>query len=255
MLFINTRPDSRAAELTQALQNKGFQVESLPLLELVAQPFSESLAQLYQQLSGAQAIVVVSPTAVDVGMQYLKQSGLKLEDLKHIQWIAVGQATANRLHEYGIDAHVPDVETSEGMLNLPILHNMRQTGSVAFWRGEGGRQFMMETLQQQGIQILNFVLYHRQCPEVSYSKFKHLTQNSNYNLEKWLVLITSEASWKYWLELCLKNNVQPDCVYLVLGPRLFQLVKKYRDQQQAYFHIIQLENLSPSGMIHHIQAL
>ncbi|WP_249410001.1 hypothetical protein, partial [Acinetobacter baumannii] len=24
---------------------------------------------------------------------------------------------------------------------------------------------------------------------------------------------------------------------------------------QAHFHIIQLENLSPSGMIHHIQAL
>jgi len=255
MLFINTRPDSRAAELTQALQNKGYQVESLPLLELVAKPFSDSLLQLYQQLRGAQAIVVVSPTAVDVGMQYLKQSSLKLSDLKHIQWIAVGQATANRLHEYGIDAHVPDVETSEGMLSLPILYNMQQTGSVAFWRGEGGRQFMMDTLQQQGIQILNFVLYHRQCPEASYLTFKHLTQNSNYNLEKWLVLITSEASWKYWLELCLKNNVQPDCVYLVLGPRLFQLVKKYCDQQQAHFHIIQLENLSPSGMIHHIQAL
>lgn len=75
---------------------------------------------------------------------------------------------------------------------------------------------MMETLQQQGIQILNFVLYRRQCPQASYSTFKHLTQNSNYNLDKWLVLITSEASWKYWLELCLKNKAQPDCVYLVL---------------------------------------
>ncbi|WP_447503092.1 uroporphyrinogen-III synthase, partial [Acinetobacter pittii] len=92
-----------------------------PLLELVAKPFSEHLLQLYQQLVKAQAIVVVSPTAVDVGMQYLIESGLKLDDLKHIQWIAVGQATANRLHEYGVDAHIPDVETSEGMLNLPIL--------------------------------------------------------------------------------------------------------------------------------------
>lgn len=116
----------------------------------------------------------------------------------------MGQATANRLHDYGIEAHVPEVETSEGMLNLPLLHCMQKSGSVAFWRGEGGRQFMMETLQQQGIQILNFVLYRRQCPQASYSTFKHLTQNSNYNLDKWLVLITSEASWKYWLELCLK---------------------------------------------------
>ncbi|MDW7640755.1 uroporphyrinogen-III synthase, partial [Klebsiella pneumoniae] len=76
---------------------------------------------------------------------------LNLDDLKHIQWIAVGQATANRLHDYGIEAHVPEVETSEGMLNLPLLHHMQKSGSVAFWRGEGGRQFMMETLQQQGI--------------------------------------------------------------------------------------------------------
>lgn len=71
MLFINTRPDSRAAQLTEALQNEGYQVESLPLLELVAKPFSEHLLQLYQQLIRAQAIVVVSPTAVEVGVEYL----------------------------------------------------------------------------------------------------------------------------------------------------------------------------------------
>ena len=75
---------------------------------------------------------MVSPTAVDVGMQYLAQSGLKIDELKHIQWIAVGQATANRLHDYGIEAHVPEVETSEGMLNLPLLHRMQKSGSVAF---------------------------------------------------------------------------------------------------------------------------
>lgn len=166
----------------------------------------------------------------------------------------MGQATANRLHDYGIEAHVPEVETSEECLTC-LFFIICKNQVVWLLEREGGRQFMMETLQQQGIQILNFVLYRRQCPQASYSTFKHLTQNSNYNLDKWLVLITSEASWKYWLELCLKNKAQPDCVYLVLGPRLFQLVKDYRDQQQAHFHIIQLENLSPSGMIHHIQAL
>lgn len=44
----------------------------------------------------------------------------------------MGQATANRLHDYGIEAHVPEVETSEGMLNLPLLHRMQKSGSVAF---------------------------------------------------------------------------------------------------------------------------
>ena len=95
-------------------------------------PFPNTYFQLYQQLVKAQAIVVVSPTAVELGMEYLVKSGLKISDLKNIQWIAVGQATANCLNKYGIEAHIPDVETSEGMLNLPILHNMQQTGSVAF---------------------------------------------------------------------------------------------------------------------------
>ena len=121
MLFINTRPEDRASTLTQALQEVGYQVETLPLLELVAEPFLESLQQLYQQLEQVQVIVVVSPTAVEVGMRYLQQAGISLDQLKHVQWIAVGQATAQALAKLSVVSHVPEVESSEGMLDLPIL--------------------------------------------------------------------------------------------------------------------------------------
>ncbi|MGL5159022.1 MAG: uroporphyrinogen-III synthase, partial [Acinetobacter junii] len=121
MLFINTRPEDRAHSLNQALIQEGIQVESLPLLELVAEPFTADLMQLYDQLKASQVIVVVSPTAVEIGMLYLKNSGIDLDQLKHIQWIAVGQATAAALKTFGIDSLVPDVESSEGMLQLPIL--------------------------------------------------------------------------------------------------------------------------------------
>ncbi len=50
MLFINTRPEDRAVNLTQALLEVGHQVISLPLLELVAEPFLGYLRELYQQL-------------------------------------------------------------------------------------------------------------------------------------------------------------------------------------------------------------
>jgi len=72
MLFINTRPQDRASTLTEALVDAGYQVATLPLLELKAEPFSFELQQLYQQLEQTQVIVVVSPTAVEVGMQYLQ---------------------------------------------------------------------------------------------------------------------------------------------------------------------------------------
>ncbi len=67
---------------------------------------------LFQRLPEVQCIVVVSPTAVSIGMQYLQQSGVLLAQLQHIQWIAVGKTTADCLAEYGIDALIPEVETS-----------------------------------------------------------------------------------------------------------------------------------------------
>ena len=78
MLFINTRPIDRAQPLTECLRQSGFDVVDLPLLELTPRPYNNILQQLYLQLLSTQIIVVVSPTAVQVGMQYLQQSGLSL---------------------------------------------------------------------------------------------------------------------------------------------------------------------------------
>ncbi|MEK5782454.1 uroporphyrinogen-III synthase, partial [Acinetobacter baumannii] len=81
MLFINTRPSDRAANLTQALQTAQIPVIELPLLELVQQPYKDELASLFRRLRQAKLIVVVSPNAAQIGMQYLQQAGLSLHDL------------------------------------------------------------------------------------------------------------------------------------------------------------------------------
>jgi uroporphyrinogen-III synthase len=72
-------------------RQSGFEVIDLPLLELKPRPFTQQLKQLYSQLLDTQLIVVVSPTAVHIGMQYLQQAGVLIEQIKHIQWIAVGK--------------------------------------------------------------------------------------------------------------------------------------------------------------------
>ena len=61
MLFINTRPKDRAEKMSHALRMAQVPVLDLPLLELVARPWSVALSELYQQLLAAQVIVVVSP--------------------------------------------------------------------------------------------------------------------------------------------------------------------------------------------------
>ena len=212
MLFINTRPSDRASSLTQALTEAGYQVESLPLLELVAESFSEGMLQLYQQLEQVQVIVVVSPTAVEIGMRYLQQAGITLERLAHIQWIAVGKTTAQALAKFNIKSDAPEIENSEGMLQLPILRQHPHLSRIAFWRGQGGRQFMMQQLQQQGVEILNYVLYRRQCPIQSVTLFPKILKKIMPS-QPVMVLISSEASWNYWQQLCGQDLIQAQWVY------------------------------------------
>lgn len=248
MLFINTRPTDRAAGLTRALLEAGYEVAELPLLELVAEPFSERLQQLYRQLVQVQVIVVVSPTAVELGMQYLQQAGIKPEQLHHIRWIAVGQSTAQVLARFNIQSDVPQVENSEGMLDLPLLKQQKNLNKIAFWRGLGGRQFMMQQLQQQGIEVLNFVLYRRQCPQQSSAVFAELLTKADLH-QPVAVLISSEASWNYWQQLCTQMQQSRPWLFLVLGARLAQLLETAATQTGKVFNIIQLENLSASEII------
>ena len=253
MLFINTRPADRACTLSQALRQQAWSVIELPLLELQACPWSDALAQLYQQLLQAQRIVVVSPTAVHIGMEYLAKSGIHLDQLQHLQWIAVGEKTAQVLAEYGISSAVPEVETSEGMLELPLLKSLAAGSCIAFWRGEGGRQFMMDSLQQAGMQILNFILYQRQCPAASIQQMPALLPQLQQHRDYWM-LISSEASWLNWLRL---SQAQKELLnrgrYLVLGDRLEALLMDYQQQHHTCFQLIKLTNLKTETILQQIE--
>ena len=252
MLFLNTRPADRAADLTQFLQAQQIDVLDLPLLELSPMPWSADLAALYAALASVQVIVAVSPSAVQYGMEGLKRAGLTQVNILHIQWIAVGEATAKALQAYGISSHVPLVETSEGMLDLPVLHQLDNTAKVAFWRGEGGRQFMMDTLRKKGVQLLNFVLYRRQCPaqaaQILAANLARLQREPRY-----CMLISSEASWLNWLALTADHpELLNHAHILVLGARLSGLLEHYRQAHHAAFSYIQLNDLRLESILKQI---
>lgn len=254
MLFINTRPQERAHELTRVLEQRGYQVIELPVLALKPEPYSTQLHQLLQQLPQAQVIVAVSPIAVHVGMQYLQQSRVSLQQLAHVQWVAVGQTTAKALRQYGINSTVPDIETSEGMLGLPIFQHDFELKTVAFWRGRGGRQLMMQQCQAQQLEILNVVLYDRYCPEQATAQFKQLMLDPQLRLGTYISLVTSEAGWDNWLDLC-QNNIHflNQGHYLVLGDRLYQLLCECKVQRGFDFSISQVSSLQADEIVRQLE--
>ncbi len=250
MLFINTRPKIRAEKLNQSLTAEGYEVIDYPLLELIESPYSDELSGLYRQLAKTQVIVVVSPTAAEIGLRYLHLSGVEIEQLKHIQWVAVGQRTADYLAQSQIYAEVPAIETSEGMLQLEMFRSNTELKRIAFWRGEGGRQFMMQHLQAQGVEVLNFVLYSRRCPVEATEHLAQLTSRISAEQQKVWVLISSEASWLNWLELlkALPSHCH-QCCYMVLGERLFHILKTYQHQQNAYYSVCRVDDLKPETVL------
>lgn len=254
MLFINTRPKARAEKLNQGLASEGYEVIDYPLLELVESPYSIELAALYQQLVVTQVIVVVSPTAAEIGLRYLHLSGIQIDQLQHIQWVAVGQSSADYLAQHQIHAEVPVIETSEGMLQLEMFKQSSNLKRIAFWRGEGGRQFMMQHLQSQGVEILNFVLYSRRCPKEAIEHLDMLISRMSTAREKVWVLISSEASWLNWLKLLeAAPSLSHQCCYMVLGERLFHIIMTYKNQQDVYYSVCRVDDLKSDTVLEQLK--
>lgn len=236
MQFINTRPEQRALALTLALQNAGYDVLELPLLSLSTLPLDAVLKQQYQEFDDADYVVVVSPTAAEIGLKYYKDLGYDDEKLKQKKWIAVGVATAQYLKIFGIDSAVPEVETSEGMLALNIFKEMTSQ-SIVFWRGIGGRTFMMDCLKNQGCTIINMLLYTRQLP---------LPNELTVSLVQYdaVTLITSEQSWYNWCELAKRFRWDiTKFRYMVLADRVTEVLQQHFLKQQQKVQIITVSTL------------
>ena len=236
--LINTRPAERANALSKDLQALGYSVYELPLLSLEPIAFNVELEAQFAQFKHAEIVVVVSPIAVELGMQYASQCNISLAELQKKQWIAVGQSTQKALGKYKIDSQCPTVETSEGMLQLPILNDLISAQSskskhtkslrIAFWRGIGGRTLMMDELIAQGCTVLNILLYRRAMPNYTVDDLKKLAPQLPTT-----ILISSEQSWKNWQQLTtqlvehaiISKDIFSENQYVVLGDRVSQVLR------------------------------
>lgn len=256
---INTRPLERAEPLTSALKQAGFDVVELPLLELVACPFDEVMQQQLNQIHAAKNIVVVSPTAAKLGLQYLQQLGISPRTLS-AQWVAVGQGTANELKAHGLAVTIPEVETSEGMMSLDIFAadslvepQPHKGNLIMFWRGYGGRRFMLEQLITQGQRVIDINLYQRKLPLQSISRYNTLFEHVPD-----VLLVSSGQSWQHWQQLAAQHQRQPiyPKVILVLGARVYQqIVSTLISAGAISSHVVQMDDLQPSSIVKVLKQL
>lgn len=252
---VNTRPLERAQSLSHALLAQGYMVTELPLLELVAEILSNRQLQQLAQIIQSVVVIVVSPTAATLGLSQLKQLGIDAQQLS-CQWIAVGAGTASILQQAGLQPLSPMLESSEGILSLPLLQQLPAQSTIMFWRGHGGRQLVLQTLAQAEHQTISINLYRRQLPASAASQYQMLLHHRPQ-----VLLISSGVSWQNWLTLGEQFGQWLYPAYiLVLGERIWQRIQADIQQlqhvgQPVHTQVILLKDLSVTGIVAQLEIL
>ena len=164
MVPLVVRPAAQAALLVQLLRQQGHAPLCCPLLEI--RPGSE-LPRLPELLPQTDIVIAVSAHAVKFAHHFLLQTGLTWP---HIDYFAVGQASADAFSEVGIEASCPDDPRSEGLLALPALQQVSGK-RVLILRGNDGRDLIARTLASRGALVHYCATYERHYPELDGDAF------------------------------------------------------------------------------------
>lgn len=165
------RPSARAAEDVETCLNAGWRAEVLSPVEIEAD--AAGLELLSEQYARADAVFWVSPTAIETAVPYLNLSdGIKIH-------IAVGQGSRRALERcLGRTVIAPhDGNDSEAVLRLLVWNSLPEGARVLFVRGHGGRDFLMNALQEKGFRTEVAEVYFRRHNPLNFqnSQAKNIT--------------------------------------------------------------------------------
>jgi uroporphyrinogen III methyltransferase / synthase len=168
--IIVTRAASQATELTALLENYGANVIACPTIEIREPDSYERLDEALDHLYGYDWLIFTSTNGVEYFLNRLTTRTLKIEDLDDIRVCAIGQRTADKLH----DAHVhvdlvPSQSTAEGVfaaLGEFVGGEERLRGlNVLLPRAAVGRDHLPKSLEAAGARVDVVTTYQTVLPE------------------------------------------------------------------------------------------
>lgn len=200
--IVVTRPLAQSGPLTGAIKAAGGEPLIFPLLEIAAAADPQPLAEAAAHLAQYDWAVFISPNAVDYALPTL---------LAQTSWpatlrpAAVGQGTVRELAAHGITGCIAPRERfdSEALLALPELASEQIAGKrVAIFRGDGGRELLVDTLRERGATVDCITCYRRSPPSAGCQpllvawragKLDALTVSSSEGLRYLLALLDDEG--------------------------------------------------------------
>jgi uroporphyrinogen-III synthase len=187
MTLLITRAEPHAAQLAQLLEQSGVETVSVPVMSIEPVTLSGVHRSTLLGLDGFSTVVVVSANAAYWLAEHIDQYWPQLPI--NINWVAIGQATANALMEHipelPLDAiHVSNGPDSEALLSLSVFQSVSSATlsikklsiKILIAKGEGGRELIQQVLSHRGASVTELPLYRRVVNRVEIQRLIHTFQ-------------------------------------------------------------------------------
>ena len=217
-----TRAASQASELSDALESYGAKVFVCPTIEIRELDSYDRLDEALDHLYGYDWLIFTSANGVDFFLKRLIERGLNVADLDEIKVCAIGQRTAEKLH----DAHthvdiIPSQSTAEGVFTAlsefaggkEHLHGL----NILLPRAAVGRDVLPKALEEAGARVDVVPTYQTVLPEnLDRGRFRAMLAGSGD-----CIAFTSPSTIKNLAKLFDTHdlgNVLPGVVIACIGP-------------------------------------
>lgn len=233
--IIITRPESQS----ESLKNKILALHGNPILfptiTIASFEKNDPLQDVLTHINKYDIAVFVSINAVqNVAPSWPHHSKLKIA--------AIGKSTARALQKYHISVdYFPDeIFNSESLLDLPVFQKV--TGkNILLFSGEGGRNFLQDTLQNRGARVTKIPVYQRIMPQINVA-IPYIMNSSH----EFIIVVTSNESllnlikmfskpflqdWLYKIPiLVISSRIHRYALELGFNPSLLILAKNATDE-------------------------
>jgi uroporphyrinogen-III synthase len=240
-----TRPKPMGEILCQHINAGGGEAIYFPTID-ISPPANPSVYRMQlKKLDHLDWLIFLSPQAVYSTSHLIHLDWPNFPPAVKIAAVGGGTAKALQLADLRLDVFPKEQWSSEGLLSLPEFSQIKGK-KIALMRGDGGREYLRQSLQLRGAIVSEIMVYRRVKPLTDPTPYCNMLRDHLINC----VVATSGEGLRNLLELCVsvaENLFEVPLV--VISPRLQDIARTW-----GFKKILLAKNPSHNAIIDTLSA-
>jgi uroporphyrinogen-III synthase len=194
-----TRPKPMGEILCQRIDNAKGKAIYFPTIDIFPPQDSTIFPYQLAKIDKQDWLIFISPQAVYATSHIIHLDWPNFPP--HVKIAAVGGGTAKALKaaDLRVDVHPTENWSSEGLLALPEFQNVAGM-KIALMRGEGGREWLDQSLKIRGAIVSQIIVYRRVKPHIDTGPYKTMLHKSEIDC-----IVSTSGEGLYNLKELLKE--------------------------------------------------